>query len=342
MIRRVTLRATLLVFLFQFLLPLICQGQEAEGRSPKPNPEGGPRRGARTMGGKQFWTDLYVFRDWRIQKNALTGHCRLLDDQDLRQTWGSYDHCLQTFQAIRRQRSLPPLKSRAVVTIHGLGRTRQSMDPVGQAVLQAARVDDQPVEWINMSYASTRGDMTAHAEALDQVLRGLAGVEEVDFVAHSLGNLVIRRWLHLQTERQDPPADLPRVGRIVMLAPPNGGAEMAQRLNENGLFHFVLGTSGTQLAREWELVQQKLTIPQTSFGIIAGDVQLPKDGNPLIEGPDDLVVSVEETKLSGADDMYVGPFAHTYIMDQEKVHEAILRFLKHGYFLDKDRQTALE
>lgn len=342
MIRRVTLRATFLVFLFQLLLPLICQGQEAEGRSLKPNPEGVPGRGARTMGGKQFWTDLYIFRGWRIQKNVLTGHCRLLDVQDLRRTWGSYDHCLRTFQAIRQQLSLPPLKSRAVVTMHGLGRTRQSMDSIGQAVLQAARVDEQPVEWINMSYASTRGDLTAHAEALDQVLRGLGGVEEVHFIAHSLGNLVIRRWLHLQTERQERPADLPRVGRIVMLAPPNGGAEMARRLNENGLFHFVLGTSGTQLAREWELVQQKLATPQRSFGIIAGDVQLPKNGNPLIEGPDDLVVSVEETKLLGADDMYVGPFAHTYIMDQAKVHEAILRFLKHGYFLDEARRTALE
>jgi len=294
------------------------------------------------MGGKQFWTDLYIFRGWRIQKNVLTGHCRLLDDQDLRRTWGSFDHCLRTFQTIRQQLSLPPLKSRVVITIHGLGRTRQSMDSIGQAVLQAARHDEQPVEWLNMSYASTRGDITAHAEALDRVLRGLDGVEEVHFVAHSLGNLVIRRWLHLQSERLERPAGIPRVGRIVMLAPPNGGAEMAQRLNENGLFHFVLGTSGTQLAREWELVQAKLAIPQTSFGIIAGDVQLPKNGNPLIEGPDDLIVSVEETKLSGAHDMYVGPFTHTYIMDQEKVHEAILRFLKHGYFLEEAQRTALE
>src|SRR5205814_1253453 len=27
-----------------------------------------------TAGGKQFWADVWFFRDWRIQSNSLTGH----------------------------------------------------------------------------------------------------------------------------------------------------------------------------------------------------------------------------------------------------------------------------
>ena len=32
-----------------------------------------------TMGGKQFWADELFFHQWRIQRNVLTGHYRLLD-----------------------------------------------------------------------------------------------------------------------------------------------------------------------------------------------------------------------------------------------------------------------
>ena len=38
-----------------------------------------------TLGGKQFWTDHFIFREWRIQKNYLTKYFRLLDDRDKRQ-----------------------------------------------------------------------------------------------------------------------------------------------------------------------------------------------------------------------------------------------------------------
>ncbi|MGQ9575532.1 MAG: hypothetical protein ACUVUC_09450 [Thermoguttaceae bacterium] len=31
-----------------------------------------------TLGGKQFWADELLFHQWRIQRNVLTGHCRLL------------------------------------------------------------------------------------------------------------------------------------------------------------------------------------------------------------------------------------------------------------------------
>ena len=34
----------------------------------------------KTLGGRQLWGDVAVFHDWRIQKNILTGHYRLLDE----------------------------------------------------------------------------------------------------------------------------------------------------------------------------------------------------------------------------------------------------------------------
>ena len=46
-----------------------------------------------TLGGTQFWSDELVFRDWRIQRNVLSGHYRLLDDRDFRMAWGTLDQC---------------------------------------------------------------------------------------------------------------------------------------------------------------------------------------------------------------------------------------------------------
>src|SRR5437773_2749583 len=37
-----------------------------------------------TLGGKQVWADELVFWGWRIQRNSLTDHCRLLDEHDER------------------------------------------------------------------------------------------------------------------------------------------------------------------------------------------------------------------------------------------------------------------
>ena len=36
-----------------------------------------------TLGGMQFWADELFFHQWRIQRNVITGHCRLLDGKDL-------------------------------------------------------------------------------------------------------------------------------------------------------------------------------------------------------------------------------------------------------------------
>ncbi|MDG2385496.1 MAG: alpha/beta hydrolase [Pirellulaceae bacterium] len=289
----------------------------------------------RTLGGKQLWTDHLVFQGWRIQRYVITGHHRLLDEQNRRQAWGSFEHCRKEFDRLRGSLPIAKLKPRVVITLHGLGRSRQSMKGLGEFL----KANDD-VDVVNVSYASTRDGIAAHAKALKDVISGLDEVKQVDFVGHSLGNLVIRRYLHDQLQARSPHVG-PRVGRIVMLAPPNGGAQMAERMQNIGLFHFLVGTSGSELAREWNLVQQTLATPKQEFGVIAGDVNKPQDGNPLIDGPDDLVVSVAETKLMGARDFLVVLAMHTFIMDQKPVREAVLMFLRNGYFVSEQKRRPI-
>ena len=279
-----------------------------------------------TGGGKQFWTDCFVYHGWRIQRNIYTGHHRLLDDKDFRRAWGTYDGCREQFERFRVEHSLPPVSGRLVVTVHGLGRTRDSMVGIGKYLAK-----EGGFTWINVTYASTRDTIDAHGRALGEIVNELTDAEEVNFVAHSLGNLVIRRYL---ADRAQAPPDQrgPPLGRMVMLAPPNQGAQIAERLHNNKLFQLIYGLSGGQLSGAWGDIEQRLAIPPFPFGILAGGNGKETGNNPLLTGDDDFVVTVEETRLPGAADFLVVPALHTFFMDDPTVCQCTLQFLQQGYF----------
>ena len=80
-----------------------------------------------------------------------------------------------------------------------------------------------------------------HARSLDSVVRSLEGISEINFVAHSLGNLVVRHWLKtLPTPKRTLPAGQ-TFGRMVMLAPPNQQPQLATKLIRGALAKFVAG-----------------------------------------------------------------------------------------------------
>ena len=52
---------------------------------------------SQTLGGMQFWADEVVFHDWRIQRNVITQHYRLLDGDDVRIKSGTHASCQARF-----------------------------------------------------------------------------------------------------------------------------------------------------------------------------------------------------------------------------------------------------
>ncbi len=290
-----------------------------------------------TAGGMQFWTDVFIYGEWRIQQHATTGHHRLLDDHNVRRAWGAYADCRSKFDALKRELKLPPLKRKVVVTIHGLGRTRRSMEGIGRYLAESGGYT-----LINMSYASTRNPIDVNARALARVIDHLEGVETIHIVAHSLGNLVTRHYLADLAAAGKLDAMRPRFGRMVMLAPPNQGSSLAVQLKDNELFRWILGAAGGQLAQEWEPLSRRLATPNFEFGIIAGRQKVAGVANAVVEGDDDFVVSIAETRLIGARDFLVVPVLHTYIMEDPEVRQSTLRFLQHGYFVAADQRQPIE
>lgn len=272
-----------------------------------------------TMGGRQFWTDLLVSPGARIQQNVLTGHHRLLDKDDRRLTWGSLKTCMGEYQKLRDAGKLPACQPKVVLVLHGLIRTRFAMQGLADYLQQ----QDDSISVLNVGYASTRGDLDDHAQALKSILEHLDGAEEISIVAHSMGNIVTRRYINQF------PAD-PRLKRMVMLGPPNQGAALARMLKGNVVFRAIYGKSLEQLGDQD--LEKRLAIPPFEFAVIAGGGGV---DNPWIEGPDDFVVGVEEAKLAGAADHVVLEVMHTTMMDQAAVQQATLRFLREGRLRDE-------
>jgi len=289
-----------------------------------------------TLGGKQFWADELFFHDWHIQRNVFTGHYRLLDGYNLRHAWGTFDDCKNKLDEIKVRKQLPAMRGKAVVVLHGLFRTASAMNSISSYLH-----DKGGYTVFNVSYPTTRGTVAEHARALDRIVDNLDGIEEINFVGHSLGNLVVRHYLGDHTHLAENVRPDPRIGRIVMLGPPNQGAEIAEALGSVGLFHVVAGASGTQLAGEWRQLESHLATPACEFGILAGGRGSEKGFNPWLTGDNDLVVGVEATRLAGATDFAVLPVLHSFMMNDVIVQEYTLRFLEHGYFVSPEARCPI-
>lgn len=284
----------------------------------------------RTFGGDQFWADEFIRSGWRIQRNTFSGHYRLLDADNYRRALGTYEACRARFDELVEAEPVSPKSKQAVVLLHGLFRSRDCMIPLADYLAEHGNY-----EIVNVSYPSTQADVRAHAASLAKVLDNLEGVDEVSFVAHSLGNLVIRDWLH---EHYQPEKSKFKLGRFVMLGPPNNGAQFARSLKENRLFSVLTGPSGKQLGEDWEKLAKHLDTPCCEFGILAGTATIP---NPLVDGSDDGMVAVSETKLPGAADFRVLASHHGNIRSCEVVGDLTLSFLQHGYFTSDEERTPL-
>ena len=282
----------------------------------------------KTMGGRQFWTDVVHMSEWRIQRHAMTGHHRLIDPEDVRQGWGTLPQCQEKLNGLMNKGSVSPNSGRVVIVLHGLMRSSNSMETISQYIR-----DNSDYQIINMEYASSRSAVATHAEDLAYLIDHLGKeVTEISFVAHSMGNIVVRHYL--EDRKGDGVQADTRFRRMVMIGPPNQGSQMAHFLRNNLLFKSVAGVPGIQLGDQWKELEPRLAIPEFEFGIIAGaQSENQKFNNFILSGPDDFTVSLDETRLVGARDWLVRPLMHTTMMKNEITLESTVRFLEKGYFV---------
>lgn len=286
--------------------------------------------GTQTLGGRFVWWDEVIYDNWRIQKNATFGHFRLIDPHDRRRTFGTFETCLEELQKVKQTEHLAPMPKEVVIVVHGLGASRQMMNSLADHIEQEGRF-----HVVNFGYPSTVSDISEHAKALVSVIRHLEGVETINFVAHSMGNIVIRHCLADLASL--PASEQPDVTykRFVMIAPPNHGAQLADNFAESKIAQLFAGEPLQQLApdRGWPSLEQRLATPSFEFGIIAGGHGDGEGFLAAIPGDDDGLLSVSTTRLAGASDFVLVKGLHQLLPQKAQVQEYTVRFLQHGYFL---------
>lgn len=208
-----------------------------------------------------------------------------------------------------------------VVLLHGLLRSSGSMSELERALAaEGYRV-------VNIDYPSRSEAVEVLVDSmLAPRLAALAAesTAPLHFVTHSMGGILVRDYL----KRRRPPS----LGRVVMLAPPNAGSELVDRLGHLALFGWINGPAGRQLGTAADSLPNRLGPVDFALGVIAGD----RSWNPLysamIPGPDDGKVSVERARVNGMTDFRVVHQGHTFLTSDPEVIGEVLHFLRAGRF----------
>lgn len=206
------------------------------------------------------------------------------------------------------------------VLIHGMGRTARSMGSLKRLLRQ------QGYQVHNINYPSAQSPLaTLCQDYIAPVLSALASQQQPIFiVTHSLGGILLRQFLQQHS--------LPKGSRAVMLAPPNQGSEVADKLKPFPPYRWFTGPVGQQLGTVADSPVKQLKPVAIELGIIAGTRSSDPWFNHLFEGPHDGKVSVASCQLAEMQDFAQVKAGHTFIMNHPDVQQNIINFFNKGAF----------
>lgn len=139
-----------------------------------------------------------------------------------------------------------------------------------------------------------------------------------------MGGIMLREYLAGHT--------VTNLGRVVMLAPPNHGSELANRLRKSAVGRWILGPAGCELGTGASALPERLGPAHFHLGVIAADSPLRRWLYRIFSGPNDGKVSVRSAQLDGMADFLVVPGSHTWIMWRAGTSRQVPAFLEKGHF----------
>lgn len=219
-----------------------------------------------------------------------------------------------------------------VVLLHGLGRTFRSMNPMARALGRKGH------QVLNIDYASRTATTAALAHDIATEIARLAPEGKLDFITHSLGGILLRVAVAIGA------LPVERIGRVVMLGPPNSGSELVNTLTSRPclatVYRKVAGPAGMELGVGADGVADRLPPVSFEVGVVAGTRSVNPVFSSLIPRPNDGKVPVARTTVAGMRDMIVLPYAHPLMMRAPEVIEYAIRFVETGKFAEPRRPRA--
>ena len=209
-----------------------------------------------------------------------------------------------------------------VVLLHGIARSSKHMAKL-EGYLQ-----DRGYVVLNVDYPSTDFELDYLADFIYGKVKGeIEGNSKVHFVGYSMGGLLVR--VILEKYRFD------NLGKVVQLASPNHGSEVADFFQNNWLFKSFYGPAGQQLITNQGDIKDLFGEIYYELGVVAGNNTIDPVSSFIIKGDDDGKVSIESTKIVGMKDHVVVGASHIFFPKDKDVHKQVLCFLKAGKFCHK-------
>lgn len=206
-----------------------------------------------------------------------------------------------------------------VVLLHGLAKSDRDMAKI------AHKLSEEGYKTVNFDYQSTSGTIEKLSNSvISSSLKRCGNFEQVHFVTHSMGGLLVRHYLAQST--------IDRLGRVVMLGPPNKGSEAVDVYRNFPGFSTIGGLAGLQLGTGKMSIPKKLGSVDFDLGIIAGTRSVNLILSSILPGKDDGKVTVESTKVDGMDDHIAMPVTHPFMMKNKYVIKQVIHYLKTGKF----------
>lgn len=214
----------------------------------------------------------------------------------------------------------PPISTKEIVILlHCLAGSPLFMLPIEKQLIKAG------YQVLNLAYPSRKKDIFTLANEIQQKIASWYDQDhiKIHFVTYSLGGIILRALLANAV-----PANL---GRIVMLAPPNQGCPVVNRLKKYRLFKWFFGPAAQQLDTHLPQILPPFHTP-TEIGIIAGNKHYCNFFNALLPDIHDGLLGIEHTKFEHMTDHLIVPTSHLFIVFNSEVIKQIQWFIKKGNF----------
>lgn len=217
-----------------------------------------------------------------------------------------------------------PATGEPVVLLHGLTLNAFTMKKIARGLDKAG-------------YRTCRIDYPSRHYPIDTLVARFVGpgiakcfpgeTRPLNFVTHSMGGILLRGL----AARPNAPA----IGRAVMIAPPNHGSEVVDRLGDWKAFGLWNGPAGRELGTDSNSVPNRLNRlgpPPFELGVIAATRSVEPLFSEWIPGRDDGKVGVESAKLPGMKDFVEIEASHTFVLAKDETMRQVAAFLKDGKF----------
>ncbi len=274
-----------------------------------------------TLGGSQFWEDVFFYQKWRIQRNYKTKQYRLLDNWDIRRAEGRFENCRRAFLKYIEVFQLSRQKGHMVIMLHGLGESKNIFKPLWREALKNGYMAAA------INYPSTRKRIDGHIRQLDFFMNHLEDVQEVSFVTNGIGGVILRKLLSFDS----PWRHKIKLNRIVEVSPPNQGSKLFSYIKNSSLCRWFFGPMLMDGSKD--KVSLLADFPKNvDLGIISCDSYFKRFAFLLPKKFKDLIPGQMENAING-------PYKSIYIqnkefnaLNNEKVITACKSFIKHGNF----------